>query len=308
MLRSRFRGFPGLWRDAVHSARSLARTPALAVTIVVTVGVGLGATTGMISVVRAVLVNPLPSSTPDELFWIYTDSPPHKFRLSVVDYRALEADHPGFSAVAGYQTSTVTISDRDRAERVTAKSVTGSYFPLLGHSPQLGRLFTEADDCRQRAASCVDPRLLDATVGSDPGVLGRALTIDGRAHTIVGVLEDVMGPLESDVAVFTAARWPQPRRKGPFFTTVLGRLRADVPRAAALEALRATNTQLSPIWKSSYQDDKATWGMMELKARVIGDVTATLWVVLAAVGCLLLIARYAECHQPAGRARTQSQP
>jgi hypothetical protein len=61
MLRSRFRGFPGLWRDAVHSARSLARTPALAVTIVVTVGVGLGATTGMISVVRAVLVNPLPS-------------------------------------------------------------------------------------------------------------------------------------------------------------------------------------------------------------------------------------------------------
>ena len=208
----------------------------------------------------------------------------------MVDYRALEADHPGFSGVAGYQTSTVTISDRDRAERVTAKSVTGSYFPLLGQSPQLGRLFTEADDAGSELLAVLTRGYWTRRFGSDPGVLGRTLAIDGRAHTIVGVLEDVMGPLESDVAVFTAARWPRPRRKGPFFTTVLGRLRPDVPRAAALEALRATNARLFPIWKSSYQDDKATWGMLELKARVIGDATTTLLVVLAAVGCLLLIA------------------
>ena len=290
MLRSRFRGFSRLWRDAVHSARSLARTPALAITIVATVGVGLGATTGMISVVRAILVNPLPYATPDELFWIYTDSPPNRFRLSVVDYRALEADHPGFSAVAAYQTSTVTVSERDHAERVTAKSVTGSYFPLLGQSPQLGRLFTEADDASSDQVAVLTGGYWARRFGSDPGVLGRTLTIDGRAHLVVGVLKEVMGPLEKDVAIFTAARWPQPRRKGPFFTMVLGRLRPDVPRAAALDALRATNARLFPIWKSSYQDDKATWGMMELKTRVIGDVSATLLVVLAAVGCLLLIA------------------
>ena len=120
-----------VWRDFTYSVRSLARTPALAATIILTVGVGLGATTGMISVVRAVLINPLPYAASDELVWIYTDNPPYRFRFSVVDYRALEADHPAFSAVAGYQTSSVTVTEGGIAERVTAKSVTGSYFPLL---------------------------------------------------------------------------------------------------------------------------------------------------------------------------------
>ena len=109
----RIRGFFGamlsgaahLTRDIPYSARSLARTPALTATIVLTVGIGLGATTAMVGVVRAVLVNPLPYASSDDLFWIYTDNAPYRFRLSVVDYRALEADHPAFSAVAAYQPS-----------------------------------------------------------------------------------------------------------------------------------------------------------------------------------------------------------
>ena len=66
-----------------------------------TVGIGLGATTAMIGVVRAVLVNPLPYASPDRLFWLYTDNPPFRFRFSVVDYRALEADHPAFTRGRG---------------------------------------------------------------------------------------------------------------------------------------------------------------------------------------------------------------
>ena len=127
----------------LYSVRSLARTPALTATIVLTVGFGLGATTAMVGVVPAVLVNPLPYAAPDELFWIYTDNPPYRFRFSVVDYRALEADHPAFSAVAAYQTSNVTVTDGGAAERVTAKAVTGSYFPSVGpvgpHRPSLRR-------------------------------------------------------------------------------------------------------------------------------------------------------------------------
>jgi putative ABC transport system permease protein len=71
---------------------------------------------------------------------------------------------------------------------------------------------------------------------------------------------------------------------------VLGRVRPDVPREAAIESLRATNARLFPIWRSSYQDEKATWGMLDLKERVIGNITSTLMLVLAAVGCVLLIA------------------
>lgn len=281
---------PDLWRDLVYSVRSLARTPALTATIVLTVGIGLGATTGMVSVVRAVLVNPLPYAAPGEIFWIYTDNPPYRFRFSVVDYRALEADHAAFSAVAGYQTSTVTVTEGGVAERATAKSVTGSYFPLLGQTAFIGRLFDVSDDARGDRVVVVTAGYWARRFGSDPGVLGRPMTIDGASYTIVGVLQKTVGPLEHNVAVFTAARWPTPTRKGPFFTMVLGRLRPGVSRAAALDALHGTNARLFPVWKSSYQDEKATWGLQDLKARVVGDVGSTLVVVLAAVGCVLIIA------------------
>jgi putative ABC transport system permease protein len=279
-----------LWRDVRYTLRSLARVPALAGTIVLTVGIGLGGTTAMIAVVRAVLLTPLPYASPEALVWIYTDSPPHWFRLSVVDYRALDADHPAFSSVAAYQTSLVTVTDRAAAERVTSKSVTGSYFPLLGQRPHIGRLFDAADDARRDRVAVLTYGYWNRRFAGDPSVLGSSIAIDGAGHTIVGVLQRAVGPLEHDVAMFTAARWPEPTRKGPFFTTVLGRRRPDVSRAAALETLRATNARLFPIWRSSYQDEKATWGMLDLKERVVGDVGSRLFLVLAAVACVLLIA------------------
>jgi len=281
---------PQLFRDLSYSVRSLARTPALAATIIITVGVGLGATTGMVSVIRAVLLNPLPYAEPDRLFWIYTDAHPFKFRFSLVDYRALEADHPAFSAVAAYQTRTVTLTQGDVAERATAKSVTGSYFSLLGQSPLAGRLFDSSDDGRGDRVAVLTEGYWSRRFGGDRSVVGRAITVDGESYTVVGVLQRTNGPLENNVALFTAARWPPPRRKGPFNVMVIGRLRPDVSPAAALEPLRATSRALFPIWKSSYQDEKATWGVQDLKSRVIGDVRTTMLLVLGAVACVLLIA------------------
>jgi predicted permease len=279
-----------LLQDIRYSLRTLTRVPALAATIVLTIGIGLGATTAMIAVVRAVLNAPLPYADAESLVWIYTDSPPHWFRLSVVDYRALEADHPAFSAIAAYQATRVNVVDGDYSDRVAAKSVTGSYFPLLGQRPLLGRLFDPSDDKRTDATVVLTHAYWTRRYGADPHVLGRPITIEGTSHEIIGVLENTSGPLEHDVALFRAAHWPAPTRKGPFFTTVIGRLRPDVSRTSALETLRATNRRLFPIWRSSYQDEKATWGILDLRKRVVGDVGTTLFFVLAAVGLVLLIA------------------
>lgn len=281
---------PYLWRDIRYSLRSLGHVPALAATIVLTVGIGLGATSAMIGLVRAVLVDPLPYQHSEELVWIYTDTPPYRFRLSVVDYRALEAEHPTFSGVAAFQTNFVTVSGRGSAERVAMKEVTGSYFPLLGQRPQIGRLFDPSDDKSGDRTVVLTDGYWAQRFGRDRGVLGQPLSIDGAPHTIVGVLERTVGPLEHDISLFRPAHWPPPTRKGPFFTTVLGRMAPGVSRVATLSALRATNSRLFPIWKSSYQDEKATWGIQDLKARVVGEIGATLNVVLAAVGCVLLIA------------------
>jgi putative ABC transport system permease protein len=279
-----------LWRDFRYSLRSLARVPALTATIVLTLGVGLGATTGMISVVRAVLVNPLPYADAGSIYWIYTDAKPFRFRFSVVDYRAFEADHPAFSAVAGYQVNQVTVSGNGAAERVQARSVTGSYFPLLGQRAHIGRLFDASEDARRDQSVVLTYGYWMRRFGGDPSVLGRAMTIDGDSYTIVGVQQRAVGPFENGTSLFMAAHWPEPKRKGPFSTTAIARLRPDVSRATALATLHATNRRLFPIWKSSYQDEKGTWGLLPLKERVVGDIGSTLWVVLAAVACLLLIA------------------
>ena len=279
-----------LWRDIRYSIRSLARTPAVAVTIMLTVGIALGATAAMVGIVRAVLIDPLPYADPGSLVWIYTDAPPFRFRFSVVDYRALEQDHPTFSSVAAYQTTRVTISDNGVAERVTAKAVTGSYFPLLAQRPHLGRLFDPSDDARGEPEAVLTYAYWARRFGEDPTAVGRTITIDGASYAIVGVLQRSVGPLEHDVALFTAAHWPPPKRKGPFFTTALARVKPGVSHAVAVEALHATNARLFPIWRSSYQDEKVTWGLQDLAARIVGDVGTTLMFVLAAVGCLLLIA------------------
>ncbi len=81
-------------QDLRYGLRSLARAKLLVLIILATVGIGVGATTAMITVTRTVLVDALPYQNADGLYWIYTDNPPYRFRFSVVDYRALEADHP----------------------------------------------------------------------------------------------------------------------------------------------------------------------------------------------------------------------
>jgi putative ABC transport system permease protein len=280
-----------LWRDVRFGLRSIVRERTVTATIVLTLGLGVGASAAMIGILHAVVVNPLPYDEPDSLVWIYTDNPPLWFRFSVVDYRALEADHATFAAVAGYETRRVTMAGADSAaERVTAKAVTGSYFPLMRQTPHLGRLFDPADDQRGDATTVLTHAFWQRRFGGDPAVLGRVVTIDGTPVTVVGVLQPTDGPLERDVALFTVARWAPPTRKGPFFVMALGRLRPDVSRDVVVQALRATNARLFPIWRSSYQDERATWGIQDLKARAIGDVGTTLTLVLAAVGCVLLIA------------------
>jgi putative ABC transport system permease protein len=278
------------WSDARYTLRSLAAVPALSATIVITIGVALGATVATLALIRAVVVNPLPYADASSLYWIYTDNPPYRFNFSVVDYRALEADHPAFSAVAAFQRNQVAVANGDAAERVSAKSVTGSYFPLLGQKAHLGRLFDPSDDARDDRVVVLTHAYWTRRFGRDPSVIGRGLTMDGATATVVGVLEETPGPLENDIALFSAARWPTPKRKGPFFTTALARLKPGASPAAAQQALRATNARLFPIWRSSYQDQKATWGLLDLKTRVVGEVGSTLTFVLAAVACVLLIA------------------
>ncbi len=280
-----------LSRDLRHSLRSLAATPVLAVTIVLTVGLGIGATTAMFAAIHAVLMKPLPYAEPDRLARIYMDSPPNKWSFSVADYLALEEQQTSFQQVAGYARSAMTFTADGVAERIRGRVVSPSYFSLLGTRPRLGRDFVSADGRPGGDRSViVSHGFWTRRLGGEESALGRPIQLDGEPYTVVGVLPQTLGPLERRSEFFAAARWDTPPRRGPFFIVTLGRLAGDATPASAAEELRAINKRIFPVWQSTYQDQRTSWGMMDLKQHVLGDIGPTLLMVLCAVGFVLLVA------------------
>jgi putative ABC transport system permease protein len=127
-------------------------------------------------------------------------------------------------------------------------------------------------------------------LGGRPDAIGQPIRLDGSDYTLVGVLPREVGPLEQRQEFFLIQQFKPPPRRGPFFYTALARLRSGVTPAVAQAELRAINKRIFPLWKSSYQDDKATWSMMDLKSHVVGDVSKMAGLALGAVALVWLIA------------------
>ena len=289
MQRSLF--FEDLVQDLKISARSLWRAPALTLTIVASVGLGIGATTAIFAAVDGALLRPLPYPNQERLMRMYTDAPPNRFRFSLADYFAFEAQQTHFERVAAYTARAVSFTDGTVAERVIAAEVSPSYFGVVGITPALGRDFVQ-QDARGGGppAAILTDGFWRGRLGGNRQVVGSSIKIDGRPFTVVGVLPRETGPLEQRRDVFVAGQWEAPRRRGPFFYTTIGRLKPGVTHTAAAAELHAINRRIFPIWKSSYQDEKATWGLMDLKTHVVGDISTTVGLALAAVGLVWLIA------------------
>ena len=280
-----------LAQDLRICLRGVLRAPITALVIVVTVGLGIGATDAVFSAVDAALLRPLPYNQPDRLVRIYTDVPPNRFPFSVVDYLALTAEQTQFEQIAGYSSRGMTFTDGTVAERVRGRDVSPEYFGLLGIRPALGRVLNE-NDGRQggERVVVVSHEFWQRRLGGRAEAIGRSVRFDGQDYTLAGVLPQEVGPLEQAQDFFIAARWQTPTRKGPFFITALGRLRKSADPAVALEELHRINRRLFPIWRASYQDDHATWGTIDLKTHVVGEVRITAGLALAAVGLVWLVA------------------
>jgi len=280
-----------LRQDLRIGLRGLLRAPMMTMTIVATVGLGIGATTVIFSAVHAALLRPLPYADPERLVRIYTDAPPNKFRFSVADYLALQAQQTHFEQIAGYTDRPRAFSDGTVAERVRGRDVSWTYFALLGVKPAVGRDFTELDGRPgSPPAVIVSYGFWQRRLGGRPDVIGKPLRLDGSDHALAGILPRMVGPLEQGQELFVAAQWATPPRKGPFFITVLGRLRNGSERSAAAGELRAINRRIFPLWQVSYQDQKASWALMDLRTHLVGDVRTVAGLALAAVGLVLLIA------------------
>jgi predicted permease len=278
-------------QDLTIGFRSLLRVPVLTLTIVATVGVGIGATAAIFSALSAAMLRPLPYAHPERLVRIYTDSPPFKFRFSVVDYLAFTEQQSRFERHATYTDRAVTYSNGDIAEMLRTRVVSWAFFSVLGINPVIGRDFNEADGAvGTPPVALASHAFWQERLGGRPDPTGRPVLLDGLEYTVVGVVPPGVGPLDRGFDLFLIQQFTPPARKGPFFYSVIARLPENADRALAASELHAINRRLFPIWKSSYQDERATWGLEDLKTNLVGDVRTLAGLALAAVGLVWLIA------------------
>ena len=194
------RGLPfaaALLQDLRYAARSLRRDAGFTVFAVLTVGLGIGASATIFSVVNALLLRPLPFADPGRLVWIANagTAGPSGWTVQVGHYLDLRAQNMSFSDLAAYYAfygaGDTKLSGNGEPERLTAVPVTANFFPLLGVKPQLGRLFN-ADECHARwnapQVALLSHGLWQRRFAADPTIVGRKLTLNDLPVTVIGVL------------------------------------------------------------------------------------------------------------------------
>ena len=190
------RGLPWLesaGADLVYALRALRHSPAFAAVVVVTLALGIGANTAIFSVVRGVLLKPLPHRDGDRLVYLrqLSDAPGGaNIAFSVPEVRDLRNGAPSLGGIAEYSTWTSIHQTTEGAERIRVGLVTGNYFEVMGLAPVLGRVTEPTDD-----GPGVTPVAVLAhdfwigRFGGDPGIVGRQITLDRKSVTVIGVLQ-----------------------------------------------------------------------------------------------------------------------
>ena len=269
--------------DFQYAIRTFLRTPAFTVVAILTLALGIGATTAMFSVVNAVLIRPLPFMDPDRLV---------ATRGSLADLRDLQADSRSFEDVAFWASNQFNLRLDGDARQVLGGQVTTNLFTLLGVQPLLGRSFAKEDE--RHNVVILAYALWQSRFGGDVGVLGRSVQLSGTAYTIVGVapawfrfptadfqLWAPLGLIDRDT--------PQQAANRAFrIFSAVGRLKPGVTLPQAQADVQAISARLAREFPST--NDGATFTMQPLYDRLVGDARPALTILLGTVGLLLLIA------------------
>ncbi|MGH7555853.1 MAG: ABC transporter permease, partial [Longimicrobiales bacterium] len=274
----------GIASDARHALRSWLKSPVLASTIVLTVGLGLGASTAMFAVVRVVLMDPLPYESGDRMVRIYHAVRENRWPLSVVDFQAIEAHQTQFEGVAAYTSWERTLTSGGLVQRVRVRGVTAGWFDLAGIGALHGRTFVASDgEQGTPRTAVVSWGFWQRNLGADESAVGRVIRLDEQDYTVIGILPSAVGPVEERFDIFPVLQFAPPTRRGPFFLQLVGKVRAGTDPRVAAEELRAINERIIPIWATGGTEPTTTWGIMPFDEFVVGRFRTMLLVLLGAV-------------------------
>jgi predicted permease len=292
-----------LVRDLRMAARRLRKAPGFSAVAVLTLALGIAATSAIFTLVEAVILRPLPYVQADRLVRVTADlqrlavSDVGLSPLELFDYR----DRTGlFEDITGIWPITANLTGSARPERVETVLAGPTYFQMLGARPQLGRLFGPQDYHTGIATVVViSDGLWRRGFGADPRVVGRTLQIDNDAYEVIGVTTpDFRHPsvtLETDVEIWAPTGWitapfSQPTYGGRFLPAAIGRLKPGITVEAAQARLLAFGDELRRTYPSDYPD-RTGWvpRVLPLKQDLIASARPSLLIVMAAVVLVLLI-------------------
>ena len=281
-----------LGADVRYAVRGLRHNAGFALTVVVVLGLAIGATTAVFSVVDRVLWGELPYDDPDRLVQVFEqNSPTNRWNISVADYQGIMARQHSFSAFGGVWTTQVGMSGIDAPEQARIGVVTAGFFDALGVRAAAGRVVQPSDEQLGAPRVAVIGRALADRLGGVTAALGHSVTLDGTAYTIVGVL-----PADrTDLAGFRASAWiayqmQPPTRRGPFPMRGVARLKPGVTIEDAARDLSDVSAALMQQWTSDFHDTSAKLTPHDLRETIVGRVRGQLDLFAAAVVLVLLVA------------------
>lgn len=286
-----------LWRDLRYGTRTLFRTPGFSLTAILVMALGIGATTSLFTIVRSVLLRPLPFREPDKLVMLYEHFRESQFPYNVVspaDFRDWRAQTHGFEDMGAWRwwAGHISTMQGEMPEVVYGAGGSWNLFSVLGVQPVFGRTFTPDED-RFGANDVVmlTWSLFQSRFSGDKGIVGKQVRIDSKPFTVVGILPAWFTYPDPEVKVWiphTPVFTPEEFRPDNHWSHVIARLKDKQSAAAALKEVSALQYQihLQNLGKPVAEDVV----MRPMIDDVVEDAKTPLIVLMCSVGCMLLIA------------------
>ena len=286
--------------DLRFGLRQLRKSPVYTAMVVLTLALGIGANTAIFSVVKAVLLNQLPYRDPERLVKI-AESDPDTPLPETIDFTTtydLRARNQSLESISLFRDGDVALAEQGKPELLDGLRVSYDYFDTLGLKMQLGRSFVaEEDHPETRYEAILTHGLWLRRFGGDPSVVGRTVRLNDKPYKVVGVLPQSFRPFarldrSATPEIYTPLGYDlkQPWAcRGCQHLQAVGRLK---PGVSFEQAKAELNNLMREIVRENPTDyfDRAVVAMMPLRDYMVGQVRTALWILLGAVGMVLLIA------------------
>jgi predicted permease len=285
-----------LSQDMRYGARMLLKNPAFTGIAVLALALGIGANTAIFSVVNTLLLRPLPYKNPSQLVVIWENATHLGFPKntpSPANFLDWQKQATLFEGMAAFAMHTFNLTGVGEPERLDGRRVSANLFDLLGAKPILGRNFVPDEDKPGTKVAILNETLWKRRFGSDPGVIGRSITLNGEPYTIVGVLPSnvrlpAFGNWRDQVWVPLAFPAEEAAARGSHFLEVIGRMKPGV----SLPQARAEMETIAARLAQQYPEHNVRIGSVvnPLHEEIVGNMKPALLILLGAVAFVLLIA------------------